>query len=59
MKNKVERWLKEVTLPHLLLVGMQNGMVTVFWKSNLVISYKTKHLLCDQAVTHLGVYSKD
>ena len=37
-----------------LLVGEQNGTPT--FESNLVVSYKAKHSLCDSAILFLGIY---
>ena len=39
---------------HSLLVGMQNGLVTL--EDNLVVSYKTKHtLIYDPVIVLLGI----
>lgn len=37
-----------------VVVGKQNGTAT--FESNLVVSYKAKHSLCDSAIYSLGIY---
>ena len=50
-----EEWSKSSF--HSLLVGMQNGKVTL--EHNLVVSYKTKYtFICEPVIMLLGIYLK-